>query len=346
MKRFKNILKYFGIAILLMLLISAIYVYIFTPKLPNGTDKLIAEVRRSPLPELVHGKTGLAKSQGLNIWYERIDSKGPSKGNVLLIMGISNDALAWPEKFIADLSASGYTVVRYDHRGTGNSDWVKNWDRKKPYSLADMADDGIAVMNALNIQKANIVGVSMGGMIAQELVIHHPERASSLTSIMSSGFIQDPLLPKISGSIAWALVRVSLKYGIFGGEQNMIKLHLASRIILRNKATYQLNEKEIAQHVLYDIRKRNGYNSNASQQHQAAVSLSGSRYEKLKLLKLPTLIIHGKSDPFIPIAHGKKCASIIPGADSLWVENMGHDLPDQLSGMITSKMISNFKRKM
>lgn len=346
MKIFKNIIKYFSMAILLLVLASGLYIYFFSQQLPNGTTELIKEVRAKPLPELIHGKTGLAISQGLDIWYEKIEPKGRSKGNILLIMGISNDALAWPEKFISNLSAAGYTVVLYDHRGTGNSDWVKNWNSHKPYSLSDMAADGIAVLDAINIQKANIVGVSMGGMIAQELVIHHPERASSLTSIMSSGFIEDPLLPKISGTIAWALIRVSLKYGIFGGEENMIKLHLASRLILRDKSTYSLNEHEIAKHVLYNIRKRKGYNWAVSKQHQAAVSLSGSRYNKLQQLKLPVLIIHGKSDPFIPIAHGKQCATIIPHADSLWLDNMGHDLPDQLSGVITAKMISNFNRKL
>lgn len=344
MKSFKRILKITCIAILLLLIGSSIYIYRSGPTLPEGTDEIIEGVLKNPLPEIVKGKTGFAKSQGLDIWYESISPKVSPRGSVLLIMGIANDALGWPQKFIQSFVDSGYQVIRYDHRGTGMSDWVKNWDSKKPYSLADMVDDGIAVMDSLGIRKANIVGVSMGGMIAQELVINHPDRVISLTSIMSSGFILEPQLPKISSDVAWELIKVYFKYGIIGGERNMIKLHLASRIILMGNAKYNLNSKEIAEQVLYNIRKRKGYNFNVSQQHQGAVLLSGSRYDKLKLISIPTLIVHGKSDPFIPIDHGKKCVSIIPNADSLWLDNMGHDIPDNLVDTLSKKIIKNFKR--
>jgi pimeloyl-ACP methyl ester carboxylesterase len=345
MKSFKIILKITGIAILLLLMCSSIYIYSSGPALPKGTNEIIASVLKSPLPEIVKGKTGFAKSQGLDIWYESISPKDSSKGAILLIMGISNDALGWPQKFVQAFVDSGYQVIRYDHRGTGMSDWIENWDSKQPYSLADMADDGIAVLNSLEIEKANIIGISMGGMIAQELAINHSDRVVSLTSIMSSGYIEDPDLPNISSDIAWQLIKTSLKYGIIGGEKNMIKLHLSSRIILMGNATYDLNIEEIAQQVLYNIRKRNGYNSNVSRQHQGAVFLSASRYDKLKLLSIPTLIVHGKSDPFIPIDHSKKCASIIPNADSLWLDGMGHDIPDNLVETLSKKIITNFKRQ-
>ena len=344
MKSFKKILKITGLAILLLLIGSSIYIYTSGPTLPKETDEIIEGILKNPLPEIVKGKTGFAKSQGLNIWYESISPKNPSKGAILLIMGISNDALGWPQKFIQSFVDSGYQVIRYDHRGTGMSDWVKNWDSKKPYSLADMAEDGIAVLNSLGIKKANIIGISMGGMIAQELAINHPDRVVSLTSMMSSGYIEDPDLTKISSSITWQLIRTSLKYGIIGGEKNMIKMHVSSRIILMGNATYALDTKEISEQVLYNIRKRNGYNSDVSKQHQGAVFLSGSRYEKLKLISFPTLIIHGKSDPFIPIDHGKKCVSVIPNADSLWLEDMVHDIPDNLTNTLTKKIITNFKR--
>lgn len=345
-KLFKKIVTGIGIAIGLLLIGISIYIYTSGPSLPKETGEIIESVFKNPLPEILKGKTGFAKSQGLDIWYESISPKGPSKGAILLIMGISNDALGWPQKFIQSFIDSGYQVIRYDHRGTGMSDWVKNWNSKKPYSLSDMAEDGIAVLNALGIQQANIIGISMGGMIAQELVINHPDRVVSLTSMMSSGYIEDPELPKISSDIAWQLIKTSLKYGIVGGERNIIRLHLASRIILMGNATYRLNIKEISEQVLYNTRKRRGYNSNVSKQHQAAVFRSGSRYNKLKLLSIPTLIVHGKADPFIPIEHGQKCASIIPNADSLWLNAMGHDIPDNLVDTLSKKIISNFKRKL
>lgn len=345
MKLIKKILKITGIILLIVLSGCIIYIYSSGPIFPKEANQVIADVLKNPLPEQIKGKTGFAKSQGLEIWYESISPNDSLKGAVLLIMGISNDAIGWPHKFINELVDSGYQVIRCDHRGTGMSDWVKNWDKNNPYSLSDMADDAIAVLNSLGIQKAHIIGISMGGMIAQELAIKQPERVLTLTSIMSSGYIEDPELPKISSEIAWELIKTALKYGIVGGEKNMIKLNIASRIILRGNANYDLNMKEIAEQVLYTIRKRKGYNPDVSKQHQAAVSKSGSRYAELKQLNITTLIIHGKSDPFIPIEHGKKCAELIPNADSLWLDNMGHDIPENLTDTIVRKMITNFKRR-
>jgi pimeloyl-ACP methyl ester carboxylesterase len=344
MKTIKKIAVITGIIVLSVVLGSIVYIYSSGPTLTKETNQIIENVIKEPLPEVIKGKTGFAKSQGLNIWYESISPKDSLKGAVLLIMGISNDALGWPQKFINKLTDAGYQVIRCDHRGTGMSDWVENWDKNNPYSLSDMADDGIAVLNSLEIQKAHIIGISMGGMIAQELAINHPERVLTLTSIMSSGYIEDPELPKISSSIAWEPIKTALKYGIVGGEKNMINLNVASRIILRGNADYELNIKEISEYVLYNIRKRKGYNSGVSKQHQAAVRLSGSRYAELKLLDIPTLIIHGKLDPFIPIEHGKKCALLISNADSLWLDNMGHDIPENLSDTVVAKMLTNFKR--
>lgn len=246
MKLIKKILKVAGILILLLLLVSTIYIYTSGPTLPKQTDDIIETVLKNPLPEVVKGKTGFAQSQGLNIWYESRSPKDSSKGAILLIMGISVDALGWTEKFIQAFVDAGYQVIRFDNRGTGMSDWVEKWDNAHPYSLADMADDGVAVLNALGVQKAHIVGVSMGGMIGQELTINHPDRVHSLTSIMSSGYIEDPDLPKISSKVAIDLIASALKYVIVGGEKNHINRSVAGRMILSGHADYELNIKEIA----------------------------------------------------------------------------------------------------
>ncbi len=335
-------IKAIGIIILSLLIGGSIYLYNSGPELSESVEKAIEVSLNEPLPEIIKGKTGFAENQRIKIWYESIAAKGESKGVILLIMGISNDALGWPPKFIEAFVDNGYQVIRFDHRGTGLSDWGENWTAENPYSLKDMAADGIAVLDALDIEKAHIIGVSMGGMIAQELVIDHSDRTKSLTSIMSSGNVFDPELPPISSNVAYELIKVALKYGIVGGEKNLVKLHLASRMILMGKADCELNVGEIATSVLYNIRERKGYNHNVSKQHQAAVMASGSRYGVLKEFSIPTLIVHGKQDPFIPIEHGQKCAAMIPNADSLWVEGMGHDIPDELIGVVTSRIITNF----
>ena len=331
-----------ALVILLALLLSGISIYLYTsgPNLPDQSDEIIEDVINQPLSELIHGKTGFANSQGLDIWHETITPKDSIKGTILLIMGISNDALGWPQSFIDSFLQAGYRVIRYDHRGVGMSDWLGDWDPANPYSLTDMAADGIAVLDSVDVEKTHVLGVSMGGMIAQEMAIHYPNRVKSLISVMSSCNIEDPNLPPISSEVAWKLIRVSLKYGLIGGEENMIKLHLASRVILMGETDHELNIREISQQVLYNLRKRRGYNSAVSRQHQAAVRQSVSRYADLSRLELPTLIMHGESDPFIPIEHGKKCVSVIPNADHFWIKDMGHDIPENLTDTLVNKLSS------
>lgn len=344
MKILKKTLKIILIGLILLAVGLTTYIYNSGPDFPKGTDELIDSIMNQPLVEIMKGKTGFVTSHGHNIWYECITPNNSCKGTVLLIMGISNDASAWPKKFIDIFVEDGYQVIKYDNRGTGMSDWMEDWDADNPYSLADMGEDGIQILNALNVKKAHIIGVSMGGMIAQEIAINYPERVASLNSVMSSGFIMDPDLPPISTDVTLKLIKIWLKYGLIGGEKGMIKMQIASRIILMGNANYDLNIDEITKQVIYNLRKRKGYNTGTSSQQQAAVYESGSRYEKLKRLDIPTLIIHGNSDPFIPIEHGKKCASLIPDADTLWLKNMGHDIPDIHLDTISNRIINNFLR--
>lgn len=338
MKIFKKLLKYIIIGLLILILAISVYIFTSGPNLPDETDKIIDKVLSEPLPELIQGNSGFSNSDGVKIWYEDISTTQDSKGVVLLIMGISNDAMGWPTEFLHSFSKTGYRVIRYDHRGTGLSDWLE--DSENNYSLSDMALDVVSILDTLQIKEANLLGISMGGMIAQQIAINHPQRIKSLTSIMSSGNIFDQDLVPISSDVAYDLIKVALKYGIFKTEKNMIKLHLASRIILRGDASYELNIKELSEQVLYNMRKRKGYNPHVSKQHQAAVFNSSSRYNDLKKLEMKSLIIHGKSDPFIPIEHGEKCARLIPNSDSLWIDNMGHDIPNEFIPLISTKIFS------
>lgn len=316
------------IIILILLIGLLIYIFFSGPSLPPETDSIIEQIIHGETPNVIVGKTGFASSDGLEIWYETIIPEISPKGTVLLLMSMGGNAIFWPPKFINALVNAGYQVIRYDHRGTGMSDWVINWDSKKPYTLLDMANDAIAVLDELDIKHAHLIGLSMGGMIAQEIAINHSARVSSLTLIMTSGYVGDPDVPELTSQYFWSSLIKGiplLKYRLIGGEKNLIKEVIAKTITATGHEG--LDIKEISDLVLFDIRKRRGINWKALFQHQTAVSISGSRFEKLKILNVPTFVIHGTDDQFIPIEHGKKLADVIPNAKGLWLDGVGHVFP-------------------
>lgn len=316
------------ITILVLVIALLVYIYFSGPSLPSETDSIIENVIHGETPNVIVGKTGFASSNGLDIWYEAITPEVSPKGTVLLLMSMGGNALFWPPKFINALVHAGYQVIRYDHRGAGMSDWVTNWDRKNPYTLLDMANDAIAVLDELDIKQAHLIGLSMGGMVAQEVAINHSARVASLTLLMTSGYIGDPDVPGFTSRYFWSSLIKGLpllKYRLIGGEKNLIKEVIAKTITATG---YEgLDIKEIAELVLFDIRKRRGINWKALIQHQTAISISGSRFEKLKTLNVPTLVIHGTNDQFIPVEHGKKLVDVIPNAKGLWLDGVGHIFP-------------------
>lgn len=336
---FKKALKILAIIFIFIILSGIILIYTSGPSFAPGTDAVIEEAIKSPLPEFILGQTGYAKNGDVNIWYESLEPEDSIKGSILLIMGIANDAMAWPPAFIEGLLENGYRVIRYDHRGCGLSDWMEDWSKEDAYDLSDMSNDGLAVLDALFIDEAHFIGVSMGGMIAQQTAIEQASRVKTLTSVMSTGNITDPKLPQLNMGIITDFVILFVKYGLFGNEKNAVKLQLASRTILMGDSVYQIDTKEISEQVIYNLRKRKGYNMRVSEQHNQAVNISGSRYAGLINLQMPVLIIHGTSDPFVPIEHGRKCAKLIPHAKTLWVEGMGHDIPDMFNSLVISKII-------
>ena len=262
-------------------------------------------------------------------------------------MGNGNDALSWPPKFISNLTDAGYQVIRYDHRGTGLSTSEEKWKKKNAYSLNDMAGDVIAILDTLQIQKAHVVGVSMGGMIAQIVAIEHPKRTASLTSIMSSGDAMDPILPAMSDAIIPKMVGAILKHGLFGNRKGQIKRQIVQKRILMGEATGDIAIKSTAEIASYNLKKRDGYKIIAAKHHYQAILNASSRYVQLsRLANIPTLIVHGMKDPVIPYLHSEKLIEIIPDAQGLWIQNMGHDLPDSAIREITYKMVLNFERQL
>jgi len=323
-----------------LLLSAIIYINVSLPKFPALTNRIIEKALAREQDE-INGVQGYALNDDTKIWYNSIEPNDSIKGNIILIMGIANDALAWPDYFIEPLVDSGYRVIRFDNRGTGMSDWVDDWTKDNAYSLSDMAEDAIAILDTLNIEKAHVIGASLGGMIAQTISIEHPDRVITLTSIMSTGNAMDEELPSMNNSIVTNLVLAHIRYGLIKSETNSIKLHLTARLLLMGDEKYEPDVNRIANSVLYNLRNRKGYNPNASQQHITATYLSGSRYDDLANLKTPTLIIHGTSDPLIDFKHGKKCDSIIPNAKHLWVEDMGHEISPVYLDLIVEGIIKH-----
>ena len=343
-KTIHKLFKILGFTLISFIFLIFIFIFFTGPGLSGNTDEIVNKVINSELPEFIKGEASFIKNGDLHIWYESINPIDTNKGTIVLFMGISNDALGWPQPFIDSLVNAGYRVVRYDYRGTGLSDWVDNW-KENPYSLADLATDAKIILDTLKIKCVHLVGVSMGGMVAQEFAIIFPERSLSLTSIMSSGNIIDKNLPPISKKVVLDLVKTGIKYGIINNTGNKIKMQLAARTILKGDAKYNLDIQGISEQVVYNTKKRNGYNPEASPQHHEATYRSGSRYAKLRTLTIPVLLIHGIQDPFIPAEHSKKLASIIPGSNLKLINNMGHDFPPVLTDSIVFeiKKIINHK---
>lgn len=289
-------------------------------------DPILSEILAGPLPELVRGESGHARSGDLSIWYESLAPAGEERGTVLLMIGIADDSFGWPPRFVDALLARGFRVVRVDHRGTGLS---QRDFGEAPFTLRDMAGDAIAVLDALGIARAHLVGISMGGMIAQELAIAHPDRAASLVSINSTGDIFDPDLPGISRAVQARLAFEEFKHMLRGDEASLVRMRLSQAHILAGGAPVAMDVRTLAQTALYKARHRGGPNYRAMLAHMRAIGRSGSRHAALARLSLPALVIHGIDDPLLPLAHGKKTARSIPGARALFVDGMGHEIPDE-----------------
>lgn len=332
----------------LLVILAGFLLYLFGSgmRLSPKTEAIIDRVLSSELPEVVVGETGYAAANGLKIWYETILPEDSPKGVVLLLMSNGADALIWPPRFFRAFAEAGYQVIRYDHRGTGMSDRVENWDRQNPYSIADMAGDAVAVLDALAIDEAHLVGLSMGGMIAQEVAINHPDRVVSLTLMMTSGYVGDPALPGLTTSnlLRSALKKIPLlKYRLLGGERNLIRERIAGQISMIGYEGWDVGET--AEVVLYDLRKRRGINISVAFQHLTAVTISGSRYERLRTLEVPTLVVHGTADQLIPIEHGRKLVETISNARGMWLEGVGHVFPVPDMDGLTDRILAHIANR-
>ncbi len=336
---------YILIALLLIVGVGAYWFINSAPPLPDNVDQLIQQIKTEGVPEFIEGRTGTAKNGDVTIGYEVIDNQKDSNETIVLINGHSQILLDWPKYFYQPLVDAGYKVIRFDNRGVGSSDWLPNYDKKKPYLLEDMAKDVIAILDQEGIEKAHIIGMSMGGMIGQRLAISHADRVHSLTSIMSTGYFYDPKLTNVPKVFYKDLIAVSLKYPLKANDDTtQMKLNLAIRQLQDGKGAYTLDHKFVMQRCLYELKKRRGYNKKVVDQHSLAIEKSGSRYDELGSITVPTLVIHGTTDPLIKFEHAEKYSKMIPNATTLFIEGMGHDLPPIHTKKMTSAILNNFAK--
>ncbi|MGD1056163.1 MAG: alpha/beta hydrolase [Solirubrobacteraceae bacterium] len=281
--------------------------------------------------------------QGIALEYETFGSSEDPP--LLLVMGYGSQLITWPRAFCERLAAGGRFVIAFDNRDCGLSSKLDSQgaevslviaaasagDFEKArelaaYTLSDMSDDGFALLSALGIDRAHVVGVSMGGMIAQTMAIEHPERLLTLTSIMSttgeSGFGRST--PEARQALLTPPPSDRAGY-----------VEAAARMLIWRSKKYP--ELDSARQLAGESYDRCYYPEGSSRQ-LAAMIASGSRAEGLRQLQVPTLVIHGLDDTLIAPSGGERTAELVPGARLLLVEDMGHDRPEplwpQLSGAI------------
>ena len=270
----------------------------------------------------------------------------PSKPAVLLVMGLATQMIAWHEDFCAELAGRGFHVIRFDNRDVGRSTALRHLPaptirqlalRSKKaagYTLSDMAADAVGLLDHLAIERAHIVGASMGGMIAQTIAIEHPQRVLSLCSIMSNTG------SRLAGQPKLATYRVLLAVQPTDREQFIEHVLKMYRVI--GSPGFDRDEDDLREIAgrSYD----RGRNPAGSGRQLAAIISSGDRTEGLRGVRVPTVVIHGTKDPLVRPSGGRATARAVPGARLVKIEGMGHDLPRQAWPRIIDAIAENAAR--
>jgi pimeloyl-ACP methyl ester carboxylesterase len=279
---------------------------------------------------VLHSDPAIAKANGIEIAYDTFgDSSAPP---LLLIMGLGFQMIMWEDELCAQLSARGYWVIRFDNRDMGLTTKFHEAGVPKiralmeakargevahvPYTLNDMAEHAIGLLDAMDIESAHVVGLSMGGMLGQLMAVNHPKRVRTLTSIMSS--TGDPGLPPPQTE-AMSILLTPLPKDRAGYIESSVQMW---RVL--SGPGFPIDEARIRGLAgqAYD----RDFNPPGFARQLAAITVSGSRKEALKSLTIPTLIIHGDADPLASVEGGIDTANTIPGSKLLIIEGMGHDL--------------------
>ena len=268
---------------------------------------------------------------GIEIAYERRGN--PTDPIVLLIMGGAAQMVQWPDGFLAALLHRGLQVIRFDNRDAGRSTHFH--DAPAPdvraalagdlssasYTLSDLAADTVGLLDALELNAVHVVGVSMGGAIAQTMAIEHPARILSLTSMMST-----------TGDMAVGQPHAETLKAVFSGPPATTRQEVIDRAVrtfsVIGSPAYPTDPATVAERagVAWD----RGHDEIAVGRQAVAFVASGDRTSRLHQLDLPALVIHGLADPICDVSGGRATAAAIPGAELVVIDGLGHNLPPGL----------------
>ncbi len=289
-----------------------------------------------------------AKANGLTIAYET--SGDPRDPTILLVMGLGAQLTLWPDAFVEALAANGLHVVRYDNRDVGlSSDFdslgvvdmnevmmkaIAGQPLSPPYTVADMAADGIGLLDALGIKSAHVAGLSMGGMIVPHMATKHAGRVESMTVIMSSSGRRG-LPPGKPEAVKMLMTRP-----MSNDRAEILRHSMALRRAIGGPA-YPENEVELRAKVERQIDRRY-YPQGIGRQYHAVIA-DGDRTNLLRSVKAPTLVIHGSDDPLLPVECGRDVAASVPGAVMHEEPGMGHDIPAALCQPLAARIAAHCK---
>lgn len=267
----------------------------------------------------------LADVRGVKIAYETFgDVNSPP---LLLVFGMNGQMIWWDDRFCRLLVDLGFFVIRFDNRDSGHSQDIKVAPRvwrsalklvRPPYTLDDLADDSVGVLDELGIASAHIAGLSMGSMVAQTVAIKHPSRVRSLTSIMGTTGRPTVGLP----------TKLSMFGAVFGKFPDERSANIErTMVMLRALASTNVPFEEERLRAMVTRSADRGINTLGSRRQLAATLAQPDRTKALRKLAVPALVIHGTSDPLIGISGGRATAEAIPDATFMPIDGMGHDMP-------------------
>jgi pimeloyl-ACP methyl ester carboxylesterase len=270
-----------------------------------------------------------AKANGIELEYETFGD--PNAIPLLLIAGLSQQLIGWDEELCAQLAKRGFHVIRFDNRDAGLSTWMEEagppdmaaafrGNPQPAYELDDMAEDAVGLLDALGIRAAHVIGMSMGGFIAQLIALNHQDRVLSLTSIMSGPAWKEGVEPKPEG---WAVLMVTPP----PTRAERIEQSMSGRRALLGSAD-PFDEAFVRERATRAVDR--AYHPMGVGRQLVAILAGKSRLERLKQVRVPTLVIHGIDDVLVPVENGRLVAAAVPGARLIEFDGMGHDLPKRV----------------